>query len=119
MLYFILGKINFFSIEQKSKWLKRIHENIKPHLIFLSVDDYHMSNLERDLLPIIDEFQEDTHVVPCAFIGSPKLDIIRNNAYRSSLTLKKVEGSEIHLDMLVARTSTGQIDLFNLVLEVV
>lgn len=53
------------------------------------------------------------------FKSLPKLDIIKDNAYRSSLTLKKVEGSEIHFDMLVARAGTGIIDLFNLVLEVV
>ena len=48
----------------------------------------------------------------------PKLDIDTDNAYRSSLTLKKVEGNEIHFDMLVARTGTGQIDLYNLILEI-
>ncbi len=57
---------------------RRIHKNIRPYLIFLSVDNYHNNDVDRDLIPIIDEFQHDTHVVPCSFIGNPKVEKIKS-----------------------------------------
>lgn len=47
----------------------------------------------------------------------PKLDINASNAYRSSLSVKDIGGSDVIFDLLLARTD-GTIDLYELTLEI-
>lgn len=56
---------------------KRIKNNIKPHTIFMSIDKYHDNDLQKDIIPIIEEFKENTFLFPCAFLGDEKLTQIK------------------------------------------
>jgi organic radical activating enzyme len=56
---------------------KRIYDNIKPFVIMLSVDSYHDNSLENDIIPIIEDFKDCSHVIPCGFAGHSKLENLK------------------------------------------
>lgn len=56
---------------------KRIHEKIKPYLLFMSVDKYHDNDIQKNIIPIIEEFKNDTFTIPCAFKHDPKIEQLK------------------------------------------